>query len=166
MRRNILIIGATGKQGRSLVRALVYPDPKSPNNPSSSSFNPSDDLENAQNGSYEYHIYALTRDPSSLAARSLLSIDAELHSPDSDGENPVDLVKGDLDDEKLIEKVFEDVKPWGVFACVAFPGLGADAAGEERTGKVILIGLIRAFSLRLPQLPFSDVITSVVSNND
>jgi hypothetical protein len=127
----------------------VYPDPKSPNNPPSSSFDPSDVLENAQDGSYEYHICALTRDPSSLAARSLLSIDGELHSPDYDGENPVELVKGDLDDEKSIEKVFEDVKPWGVFACVAFPSLGADASGEERTGKVVLTGLLGVFSASL-----------------
>jgi nucleoside-diphosphate-sugar epimerase len=90
-----------------------------------------------QYGTYDYHIYALTRDPTSQAARSLLSIGAELHPPDYNGENLVELAKGDLDDEKLMEKVFENVKPWGVFTCLAYPGLGADASGEERQGKML-----------------------------
>src|SRR6266487_7098666 len=130
MRRNILIIGATGKQGRSLIRALVDLPHKSSDNPSNSFISSSFASEIEQHGTNGYHIYALTRDPTSPAGRDLLSINAELHSPDSDGESPVQLVKGDFDDEKLMEMVFLNVKPWGVFVCLPSLGLGADATRE------------------------------------
>lgn len=104
-RKNILITGATGLQGRTLLTALA----------------PKPDTEPA------VHVLALTRSPTSRAAKSLA---AEKH---------VTVVQGDMDSVEHIRKVFEDAKEsggiWGVFCVVAFPGLGAKADGEERQGK-------------------------------
>lgn len=109
MRRNILVTGATGKQGAALIRALVQPPVPDPAN--------------------EYYIYALTRDDSTPGAQQLAQI----------GENVL-LVKGDLDAPESIFTIFENAKSeggiWGVFAVLAFPGLGVDASGEEAQGKV------------------------------
>ncbi|KAK7054895.1 hypothetical protein VNI00_003358 [Paramarasmius palmivorus] len=56
--------------------------------------------------------------------------------------NRVTIVEGDLDSADTIRKVFEDAKKegrtiWGVFCVLAFPGLGADADGEEKQGKMV-----------------------------
>jgi hypothetical protein len=124
MHRNILVAGATGKQGGALIRALLQ--------------TPSPDPE------HQYYIYALTRDDSSHSAQQLKQI----------GENVL-LVKGDLDMHESISKIFEDAKSegsiWGVFAVLAFPGLGADVSGEETQGKVcfsLLFGLSGRFECR------------------
>jgi uncharacterized protein YbjT (DUF2867 family) len=110
MHRNILVTGATGKQGGALIRALLEQKIPSPED-------------------HEYCIYALTRDVSSPSAKQVAEI----------GERVV-LVNGDLDAPETIAKIFEDVKAvggmWGVFSVLAFPGLGADASGEEAQGKV------------------------------
>ncbi|KAF4625084.1 hypothetical protein G7Y89_g13085 [Cudoniella acicularis] len=110
-KRNILVTGATGKQGRALIRALLH---------SSSS------------AEQNYHIYALTRTASSPSAKSLRETERE--------EN-LTLVEGNLDDEASIRKIFKDAEErggiWGVFAVLAFPGLGVEADGEERQGKLI-----------------------------
>ncbi|KAJ8096497.1 hypothetical protein POJ06DRAFT_263978 [Lipomyces tetrasporus] len=107
MRRNILVTGATGKQGAAFIRALQQL--------------PTDD---------HYFVYAVTRDDASPAAQHLAGI----------GENIV-VVKGDLDMPDSISKIFEEAKSeggiWGVFAVLAFPGLGADAGGEEAQGKML-----------------------------
>ena len=106
--RNILVAGATGKQGQALIRALLDPPA-------------------AEDG---WHIYALTRRASSPAAVRLTET------------YPAGLiiVEGDLEEKESIAKIFEDVKKsgaiWGVFCVLAFPGMGADASGEERQGKV------------------------------
>ncbi|KAJ7737064.1 NAD(P)-binding protein [Mycena metata] len=101
----VLVTGATGQQGRGLVRALA--------------------------GEPEFHVWALTRTISSPAAKEL----ATTHSH-------VTIVQGDLDSPETIRKLFEDAKSehggiWGVFCVLAFPGLGADAAGEEKQGKTL-----------------------------
>ena len=117
MQRNILATGATGKQGSALIRALLQPTPD-PNTASTP----------------EYHIYALTRKVSSPSAQHLLSIY---------GTENLTLVEGDLDDPSSIAAVFETARLddgggiWGVFAVMAFPGLGASAEGEERQGKLL-----------------------------
>src|ERR1700730_816904 len=106
-RRNILVTGATGKQGTALIQALTRPS------------SPDD--------THQYHIYALTRKASSSNAQGL--------SKDKD----VTVVEGDLDVPESISKIFEDAKGnggiWGVYAVLAYPGLGAPADGEERQGK-------------------------------
>ncbi|KAE9375819.1 NAD(P)-binding protein [Stipitochalara longipes BDJ] len=107
--RNILVAGATGKQGQALIQALLSPVAPSP-----------------EDG---WHVYALTRKASSPAAVRL----AEKY-PTS-----LTTVEGNLEERESIVKVFEDVKKsggiWGVFCVLAFPGMGVDASGEERQGK-------------------------------
>jgi hypothetical protein len=53
----------------------------------------------------------------------------------------VTVVQGTLNSADDIRKIFEDAKKerggmWGVFCVLAFPGLGANAEGEEKQGKV------------------------------
>ena len=121
MTRSILVAGATGKQGSALIRALLQP--------SSSTAS----LRNVTSAP-EYHIYALTRKISSPSAQSLL----KTYHPST-----LTLVEGNLDDPSSIIAVFETAKLndeggiWGVFAIMAFPGLGASAEGEERQGKML-----------------------------
>jgi hypothetical protein len=115
MRRPILIAGSTGKQGRALIRALLHGLP--PIMPSAED---------------EYRIYALTRKSSSAAAKALR---------ESENEERLQIVEGDLDDRESIVRIFERVSGeeggfWGVYCVLEFPGLGADATGEERRGKV------------------------------
>jgi nucleoside-diphosphate-sugar epimerase len=108
MRRNILITGATGKQGNALIRALT--SESSPDSP------------------HQYHIYALTRTKSSTKAHRLAL------------EKRVTVVEGNLDVPDSISKIFEAAKSeggiWGVYAVLAYPGLGQPAEMEERQGKV------------------------------
>jgi nucleoside-diphosphate-sugar epimerase len=115
MRRNVLVTGATGKQGSAFIRTL--------------------------NGE-EYFIYAVTRDVASPAAQEIAEI----------GENVLP-VKGDLDVPESISKIFQDAKPqggiWGVFVVLAFPGLGADASGEEAQG---IVRLFQSFELHVEML--------------
>ena len=106
--KRILITGSTGKQGRALIKALIAAPP---------------------NGELEFDILALTRDPTRPSAQSLTRL----------GDH-VKLVQGELDSESSLRKVFEDAggkgSIWGIFCVLAFPGLGANADGEERQGKV------------------------------
>lgn len=107
MRRNILITGATGKQGNALIRALT--------------------LQSSSDSTHQYHIYALTRSKSSQNAQCLTL------------EKHVTVVEGDLDVPDSITKIFEEVKSeggiWGVYAVLAYPGLGKPADIEEKQGK-------------------------------
>ncbi|GLB44978.1 putative nmrA-like family protein [Lyophyllum shimeji] len=107
----ILITGATGKQGRALISAL----------------RPTADDTQANS----FHILALTRTADSPAATELSQ------------EKHVDVVEGNLDDGQSVRKVFDDAKKrkeggvWGVFCVLAFPGLGVNADGEEKQGKML-----------------------------
>ncbi|KAI0077334.1 NAD(P)-binding protein [Panus rudis PR-1116 ss-1] len=132
LERTILVTGATGKQGRALIRALR------PSSPSSTTNNNTDNTDNIDTNNptttttptSDFRILALTRNPSSPTAQHLKS--TEPH---------VQLVKGDLDDPDSVRKVFEDAggkhSVWGVFMVLAFPGLGASAEGEEKQGKAL-----------------------------
>ncbi|KEP49827.1 NAD(P)H-binding family protein [Rhizoctonia solani 123E] len=101
----ILVAGATGQQGGSVIRAL--------------------------SDSEDYLCLALTRNPESPKAQKLQTL------------KNVKLVSGDLNDIQQLRKVFEDAKStptnaiWGVFVALEYPGLGANAEGEERQGKNI-----------------------------
>jgi len=115
--RLVLVTGATGKQGRSVIAALQPPtsaDTASQNEPEDTP---------------DFQILALTRSPSSETAQTLVKTYKN-----------VTLVQGDLDDTESIRKIFEEYKGsggiWGVFSVQTYPGLGADASGEERQGKV------------------------------
>ncbi|THH27971.1 hypothetical protein EUX98_g6234 [Antrodiella citrinella] len=111
-KRNILVAGATGKQGRALIAALR---PKL--------------LSENEEAEADFHVLALTRNPASPTATSLKS------------EPHVTVVQGDLDSEASVRKVFDDAGGkggiWGVFAVLVFPGLGANADGEERQGELL-----------------------------
>jgi len=106
--RNILVAGATGRQGQALIHALLGPA--------------------APEGGW--HVHALTRKASSPTAARL----AEKYPAN------LTLAEGNLEEKNSIVKVFEDAKTgggiWGVFCVLAFPGMGADASGEENQGKV------------------------------
>lgn len=108
MRKNILVTGASGKQGSAIIRALVR--------------------RRSGDAEIQYHIYALTREASSARAQYLLD------------EKDVTVVEGDLDVPESIAEIFEEAKGnggiWGVYAVLAYPGLGKEADGEERQGKV------------------------------
>ncbi|KAJ6537825.1 hypothetical protein B0H19DRAFT_1180988 [Mycena capillaripes] len=115
-KRNIFVTGASGHQGRAFIQALQE-----------SSNQPDVGPEEAN-----FHVLALTRTPSSPAAQSIV------------GTHPgfVTLVQGDLDSIQAVRKIFEDAKVesggiWGVFCVLAFPGLGANADGEEQQGKIV-----------------------------
>ena len=107
MSRHILVVGATGKQGRALIEAL---------RPTSDS----DDI--------PFRVLALTRSASSPSAQRLVQ------------ERHVQVVEGDLDSAESLRKVYENANSlggiWGVYCVLAYPGLGANADGEERQGKV------------------------------
>ncbi|KAK0704384.1 hypothetical protein B0H67DRAFT_648827 [Lasiosphaeris hirsuta] len=92
-KRNILVVGATGKQGSALVHHLLTA--------------PLSDLSSTQSGPAtahhpSWHVWALTRSPSSPAALGLLA-DAK-KSGAADG---VGLIEGNLEDPSRIRKVFE-----------------------------------------------------------
>ncbi|KAJ7033563.1 NAD(P)-binding protein [Mycena alexandri] len=79
----------------------------------------------------EFHVWVLTRTITSPAANELATT-----------QQHVTVVQGNLDSPETIRKTFEDAKRehegiWGVFCVLAFPGLGADAGGEEKQGKTL-----------------------------
>ncbi|KAF8514794.1 hypothetical protein JB92DRAFT_2829879 [Gautieria morchelliformis] len=108
-RKTILITGATGRQGCAVISSLLSADATA----------------------QRYRILALTRNTASETSKALLSL-----SSGSDSGSELTLVKGDLDNPTSIRKIFEEAEGgiWGVFAVLAFPGLGANADGEERQG--------------------------------
>ncbi|ELR24657.1 NmrAlike family protein [Acanthamoeba castellanii str. Neff] len=81
----ITVLGATGNQGGSVVRALL-----------------------TQGG---YHVRAVTRDAGKKAALDLLDLDKQLRG--GSGESRVELVEAQLDDEASLKRAFEGA--YGVF---------------------------------------------------
>ncbi|KAJ7887157.1 NAD(P)-binding protein [Mycena leptocephala] len=113
VKKLLLVTGATGKQGRALIHALNLGDAESTVEP-------------------EFHVWGLTRTISSPAANELAAHNTQ----------HVTVVQGSLDSPEAIRKIFEDAKKerggvWGVFCVLAFPGLGANADGEEKQGKTL-----------------------------
>ena len=87
-------------------------------------------IEGAVKTTEDIRIIALTRDAKSPSAQSLKALS-----------DRIQLAQANLDDPSSVRKVFEDAsagggKIWGVFVVLAFPGLGADGAGEEKQGIV------------------------------
>jgi uncharacterized protein YbjT (DUF2867 family) len=107
--KTVLVVGATGRQGRAVISALFLRS--------------------------NFRILALTRNPNSTASRALLHgrwatgpVDALL-----------EFVRGDLDKPQTVRKIFEAERNGGiaaVFVALAFPGLGARADKEESQGIV------------------------------
>ncbi|KAJ7671048.1 hypothetical protein B0H17DRAFT_1335528 [Mycena rosella] len=114
MPKLILVTGATGKQGRALIQALRLGDIE------------------ATSTEPEFHVWALTRTVSSPGANQIAAHNVR----------HVTVVPGNLDSPETVRKLFEDAKRgrggiWGVFCVLAFPGLGANADGEEKQGKTL-----------------------------
>jgi hypothetical protein len=140
-RRNVLVTSATGNQASGIIRSLLSAQPSVL--PDAKAANPLTSDESIDNSSdsqeHEYHIYAITRNPEATSAKALgvpNSEKARLH-----------IVQGDLNDRRSISRVFSNAKEkdggiWGVFVVLPFPGLGADASGEERQGKVGFVNLM------------------------
>ena len=116
MSKKLLVLGSTGKQGTAFIRSVFQT--------SDSSLPALEDVT----------ILALTRNTSSPSAQALKNLVPEGQS------EKLKLVQADLNDASSIEKVFVDEggvgAVWGVLMVLAFPGLGADATGEEKQGKV------------------------------
>ena len=107
--KTVLVVGATGRQGRAVISALFLRS--------------------------DFRILALTRRPSAAASRALLNrrwTTEPIHAL-------LELVQGDLDQPQSIRKIFEAEGKGGiaaVFVALAFPGLGARADKEESQGIV------------------------------
>lgn len=118
-KRIVLITGATGKQGRATISALLCSSPAT----SSSS----------EDADVEYDIWALSRNISAPPAKAILR-EKEAHP------GRISLVQGDMDDPASIRKIFEDAVPhgglWGVLVVLQYPGLGAKTTNEPLQGKV------------------------------
>ena len=115
-RRNILVVGATGKQGGATVRALLAPH--SPR---------------------DFHVWALTRSSSSPAAKSIQNDASRLEAADR-----LHLIEGDLTNDARIRDIFATMAGsegglWGVFVALAFPGLGVKDDRERDQGIVRLM---------------------------
>lgn len=112
--KTVLVVGATGRQGRAVVSSLFLRS--------------------------NFRILALTRNPGASSSRSLLNRKWSSEPVDA----LLELVQGDLDKPLTIRKIFEAEGNGGiaaVFVALAFPGLGARADKEERQGIVSLFFL-------------------------
>ncbi|KAK2066643.1 hypothetical protein P8C59_000440 [Phyllachora maydis] len=163
-RRNVLIIGATGKQGRALVHALLGPQvtaakhispPSAPiptahiitgaDSAAVASVSAHPDLESpvaegqtslqTVGAGPGFHVWALTRNPWAASARRL----RETYKPSC-----LSLIEGDLDQPSRISEVYAEVHKqsgdqgiWGVFVVLAYPGLGKAGQREEGHGKML-----------------------------
>ena len=132
--RNVLVVGATGKQGRATVKFLLDPD-------------------GSGSPGIKFKVQALTRDISSESARQLLERNKQ-HVDD------ISLVQGDLDKPESIRKVFQDAASsngrgiWGVFVALAYPGLGESAEGEIKQAKVWCSYIYLGLCVRLVEASF------------
>lgn len=114
--RNVIVTGATGRQGRGFIQALLNP--------------PHADGPTAPT----YRIWAVTRDTASPAASRLLEIEKSR-------ENDIRIVQGDLSNAERLKEIFAEVAAeggiFGIFIVLPYPGLGNKGGDEERQGKVI-----------------------------
>lgn len=114
--RNVIVTGATGRQGRAFVQELL--------NPSSA------------NGSAAptYRVWAITRDVASPAATRLAACKK---CPG----NEIRVVQGDLSNAKRLKQIFTEIAAeggiFGVFIVLPYIGVGGNDEEEEKQGKVI-----------------------------
>ncbi|GJE93031.1 NAD(P)-binding protein [Phanerochaete sordida] len=106
----LLVVGATGKQGSAFVRAATAP---------------------VSGADPAFRVVALTRSPDSPAAAALRALGdcVTVVGADLNDEKSV---------RAVFEGAKTDGGVWGVFVALAFPGLGKDAAGEEAQGKLVV----------------------------
>lgn len=114
--RNVIVTGATGRQGRGFIQALL--NPSNPNGPTAPT----------------YRLWAITRDTASPAAARLLE-------SEKSHDNDIRIVQGDLSDAERLKQIFAEVAAeggiFGIFIVLPYPGLGNNGGDEERQGKVI-----------------------------
>jgi uncharacterized protein YbjT (DUF2867 family) len=115
--RNIIVSCATGRQGRAFIRAIFQSPPEH-----------SQDV-------LGYHIWALTRDASGPAARRLIE-DEKGHA------GHITVYECDLNSSTSVRELFQRVDAaggvFGIFAVLAYPGLGKKSDIELSQGKVII----------------------------
>lgn len=114
--KTILVAGATGVQGRSIIAALK-PE---------------------ENGSPGFRVLALTRQPNSPGAKALASANSHVQLVQGDLDNP-ETIKKIFDEAGGVGAIY------GVFCVLTFPGLGKEADGEEKQGIVSLISLLCSY---------------------
>jgi uncharacterized protein YbjT (DUF2867 family) len=113
--RNVIVTGATGRQGRAFVQELLNPS-------------------NA-NGSTAptYRVWAISRDIATPAATRLLKVEK------SQG-NDIRVVQGDLNNTERLKQIFTEVAAeggvFGIFIVLPYPGLGNNGGDEATQGKV------------------------------
>ncbi|KAL7795966.1 hypothetical protein V8C37DRAFT_16835 [Trichoderma ceciliae] len=114
--RNILVTGATGRQGRALIHALFD---------SSNASSPTDSA---------YHVWAVTRNTAAPPASLLLEAE-QSHAKN------ITVVQGDLNDAARTKDIFSEVAAkggiFGVFIVLAYPGLGKKSEEEKSQGKML-----------------------------
>jgi len=146
-RRKILVAGATGKQGRALIQALLDQIPSHSRPPPAEKQNGhaigSETSSSSSDSDVEeeiiWDILALTRNATAPRAKTLFDLLPE-SSP-----HTINLVEGDVGDEASIRSIFEHENEsptqngiWGVFVVLMFPGLGVKNVHlEVKQGKVI-----------------------------
>ncbi|KAL7926139.1 hypothetical protein ACQKWADRAFT_281865 [Trichoderma austrokoningii] len=115
--RNVIVTGATGRQGRAFVQELLNPS-------------------NA-NGSASptYRVWAITRNTASPAATRLSEFEK------SHG-NEIRVVQGDLSNAERLKQIFTEAAAeggiFGVFIVLPYPGLGNNGGDEEKQGKTLV----------------------------
>jgi nucleoside-diphosphate-sugar epimerase len=114
-RRNIIVTGATGRQGRAFIHALL------------SSPTTTDTADTT------YHVWAVTRNTTSPATALLLEAE-KAHR------NDITVIQGDLNNGARTKEIFSEIAAqggiFGAFIVLAYPGLGNKSDEEERQGKV------------------------------
>ncbi|UKZ75111.1 hypothetical protein TrVFT333_002783 [Trichoderma virens FT-333] len=114
--RNIIVTGATGRQGRAFIHALF--NPPTPNDPNDAA----------------YHVWAVSRNPAAPATSVLLE-------GERSNTKDITVVQGDLNNATRIKEIFTEVAAeggiFGAFVVLAYPGLGNKSDEEERQGKML-----------------------------
>ncbi|QYS97510.1 NmrA domain-containing protein [Trichoderma simmonsii] len=115
-RRNIIVTGATGRQGRAFIHALLN---------SSTVTDPTDTT---------YHVWAVTRNTTSPATALLLEAE-KAHR------NDITVIQGDFNNGARTKEIFSEIAAqggiFGAFIVLAYPGLGNKSDEEERQGKML-----------------------------
>ncbi|CAP65721.1 uncharacterized protein PODANS_7_755 [Podospora anserina S mat+] len=126
--KTVLVIGATGKQGRAFIRSLLFPSAAStPSSPTTTTF-PRSQAEN-------WRILALTRDASAPPSQALLE-EAKQHNAKS----KITLVEACLNTPSTLRTVFEShPNIYSVFVVLAYPGLGTPSTAQKEKAQGILI---------------------------
>ncbi|KAK4195354.1 hypothetical protein QBC40DRAFT_289211 [Triangularia verruculosa] len=136
--KTVLVIGATGKQGRAFIRSLLFPASTStPSSPTTATSPPQ-----PQN----WHILAVTRDTSAPPAQALVE-EARKHNATSS----VTLVEACLNTPSTLRTVFEShPNIHSVFVVLAYPGLGTPAAEQkEKAQGTLMADLAVEFGVKL-----------------